>query len=164
MQTVQHHSGKGAGSTYSFNFLHLTIQEFLAANFVATLPNDEQLDVAFQKGTSEYVWLIYAGIIGVQSPGFIKFQTTPTDGFLCTFEPTPTVNSDSKLLFLFQCYLEAKQLARLPEDLSSIFKDGYIDIRHEEMQPYNMVSLINFIIKSNSHFNYFNSSQELSDQ
>jgi len=43
LQAVQHYTLCGAGSTTSFSFLHLTIQEFLAAYYVSTLPSNEQI-------------------------------------------------------------------------------------------------------------------------
>jgi len=96
----------------------------------------------------EYVWLMYVGIVGVESDSFIKFQNTPSGGLLCP-ATVAKFNSHSKLLFLFQCYLEAKQF---PQNLFSIFKDGNIFIEHEELQPYDVISLINFIIKSDAQF------------
>ena len=152
LQTVQHDPVKGVGSTYSFSFLHLSIQEFLAAYYLATLPNDVQLTMAFQKNLSEYVWLMYVGIVGVKSASFKKFRNTPSIGFLDPLVVTTNYNSHSKLLFLFQCYLEAKRFAQLPKNISSIFKDGYIHLCSETMQPCNIVSLINFIMKSSTCF------------
>ena len=141
LQAVQHHSLKGVGSTCSFCFLHLTIQEFLAAHYVATLPSDVQSDVAFREGLGEHIWLMYVGIVGINCASFIDFQNNYT-------------KETTSLLFLFQCYLEAKQFAPLPENISSIFEDGYIHICSETMQPYNMISLINFIMKSSTRFTY----------
>ena len=45
LQAVQHFPGKGVGKTISFNFLHYTMQEFLAARHITTLPDDEQLSL-----------------------------------------------------------------------------------------------------------------------
>ena len=155
LQAVQHYVVRGAGSATSFSFLHLTVQEFLAAYYISTLPSDEQLHVTFQEGISEYVWLMYVGIVGIKSESFIKFQSTPTEGFLNNDNPFflgTEFNSHSKLLFLFQCYLEARQFAQVPENLSPTFKDGNVVIRNEELQSYNMVSLIHFIVKSDVQF------------
>jgi len=152
LQAIKHCAVKGAGFTISFNFLHLTIQEFLAAYYVSTLPSDKQLHMTFRSDKSEYVWLMFVGIVGIKSDSFIQYQNTPIDGLFCWFSERTECNSHSKLLFLFQCYLEAKQFALVPKNLSSIFEDGNIYITHEELQPYNMVSLINFIIKSDTQF------------
>jgi len=145
LQAVKHHVVKGAGFTMSFNFLHLTIQEFLAAYYVSTLPNDEQLSVTFQDNMSEYVWLMYVGIVGVESDSFIKFKNNPTREVSLVTD----FNSHSKLLFLFQCYLEAKCFTQFPQN---IFEDGNICIEDEELRPYNILSLINFIVKSERRF------------
>ena len=41
LQAVQHYSTKGTGTTFSFNFLHLTMQEFWPhGTFLITVMND----------------------------------------------------------------------------------------------------------------------------
>ena len=45
LQAVQHFSEEGAGETASFNFLHYTMQEYLAAFHVSTLSVEGQLSL-----------------------------------------------------------------------------------------------------------------------
>ena len=52
LQAVQHYPIKGAGTTVSFNFLHLTMQEFLAAWYISHCSIEEQkklLNTSFMK-------------------------------------------------------------------------------------------------------------------
>ena len=78
---------------------------------MSTLPSNEQIDEAFYLGKSEYVWLMYVGIVGIKSDSFIKFQSTPTIGFYEShfYVQFSKCNSLSKLLLLFQWHLEAKR-------------------------------------------------------
>jgi len=128
----------GAGHAVSYHFIHLTMQEFLAAYYVSILPTEEQLNVVFHN-LSNYVWLMYVGIVGVESESFIRYVEAKP---LWIYSPTHKV-------LIFQCYLEARKFTQVPNNISSQFKDGNIKIKHERMDQYNMVSLVNFIIKCN---------------
>lgn len=137
LQTAHGHYAKGAGPIVSFNFLHLTMQEFLAAYYVSTLPSEEQLRVAFNNKLSNYVWLMYVGIVGIVSDSFIDYEGRFSNDILPTHR-----------LLLFQFYLEAKKLTQVPKNISSVFWDGKIEIEHTRVDPYTMASLVNFIAKS----------------
>jgi len=140
LQAVQHHAVKGPGITISFNFLHLTMQEFLAAYYVSKLPSEEQLSMAFCENLSNYVWLMYVGIVGTESDAFIAYQSKISN------DPLPT-----NMLLLFQFYLEAKKFTQVPRNISSLFADGNIEVFDTRMDPYSVVSLVNFIAKSDVH-------------
>ena len=46
LQVVQHFPKTGAGTTVSFNFLHFTMQEYLASLYVSTaILNEQQLSL-----------------------------------------------------------------------------------------------------------------------
>ena len=45
LQVIQHFPNKGAGTTVSFNFVHFTMQEFLAAFYVSNIPEHQQLSL-----------------------------------------------------------------------------------------------------------------------
>ena len=62
------------GWTISYNFLHLSIQEFMAAFYIATLPEDKQLAVLhnlFTSGSSRFVAVLkfYAAITKLKISG-----------------------------------------------------------------------------------------------
>ena len=64
LQVVQHFSKRGAGTTVSFNFLHFTMQEFLAAFHVSdsTIISYEQqislMEKTFWKGIYCFMWMM----------------------------------------------------------------------------------------------------------
>ena len=137
LQTARSHSIRGAGPIVSFNFLHLTMQEFLAAYYVSILPSEEQLRVAFDTKLSNYVWLMYVGIVGIISDSFVAYQERFSKGILPIYK-----------LLMFQFYLEAKKLIQVPKNITSMFQDGKIEIARTQVDPYTMASLVNFIAKS----------------
>ena len=58
--------------------------------------------------------------------------------------------SHAKVLFLFQCYIEAKRFSQVPKKLSSvILKDGIIELKGK-MNSDCMLSLINFMMRSDT--------------
>ena len=147
LQAVCKRAMKGAGYTVSFNFLHSTMQEFLAAYYVSTLPNKEQsLCMAYHFDVGDYVWLMYVGIVGIESDGFNWYQST-----LKLKKPLLARN-----LLIFQCYLEARKVVQVPESISVTFEDGNIEMGHTKIDPYTMVSLVNVIAKSCVHLRSLN--------
>ena len=148
LKVVQHHVGRGAGTTFSFNFLHLTMQEFLAAYHVSTLPREEELCRAFSDRLSNYVWIMYVGIVGIESDSFIRYLKHHC--------------KDSSLhknkLFAFQCYLEARSINKVPENISSVFENGVVE-EQEALEPYNIVALVNFMLRSTTRFKSLNLSK-----
>ena len=151
LQAVEHNTAKGAGTTVSFSFLHLTMQEFLAAYYVSTLHRDEKLNIAFKRYLSDYVWIMYVGIVGLNCDSFIQFQQSVSQESRCHDI------SQMKKLLIFQCYLEAKH-TKIPDHISSIFGDGNIEM-HINMEPHNVASLVNFILKSTTQFKSLNLSK-----
>ena len=154
LQAVHSHAVKGAGYTVSFNFFHLTMQEFLAAYYVSTLSSKEQsLLMALHYNVGDYVWLMFVGIVGIESDGFNWYQST-----IKLFKSPPT-----RKLLLFQCYLEAKKIVQVPKSIT--FEDGNIDLLHAQIDLYTMVSLVNFIAKSCVHLRSLNlSSCSITDE
>ena len=76
LQAVQHYVQKGAGRTTSFNFLHFTMQEYLAALHVSKLPNKKQLLLmkeTFWDGQFNFMWMMFAGIVRIQSNVLVYF-------------------------------------------------------------------------------------------
>ena len=60
----------------SFNFCHFTIQEFLAAYHISTLPSEQQsvyMNNTFWIDRFAYMWVMYVGILGVKNNVFTQF-------------------------------------------------------------------------------------------
>lgn len=142
LQSVQHYNKKGVGKTTSLNFLHFTMQEYLAALHVSTLPSEDQLSLikkTFWEGKFMYMWMMYVGIVGVNSDPFVSF----------TRDLFKENNKTNKLrrLHLLLCYMESKAL-KIPESISSVFSNGIIDFNGTDLLPHQISALVLFMSAS----------------
>ena len=139
------------GTTY--NFLHFTLQEFLAAYYVSTLPVKEQnshMENTFWKDRFAYMWVMYVGIVGVndQFTQFISGGKTYKNK--TGLKITDTIQKDKrKRLHIFQCYMEAKSKAEIPELISSMFSNGEVKFTKATLHPHH-VSFLTFFMSSQS--------------
>jgi len=155
LPSVKHRPQSGAaGHTISFNFLHLTIQEYLAAYFLSNLPIDQQLIEIkeFWKDHLSFMWMIYVGISGVQSVVFQQFLSKQQD-----LVSGGTVLDRKKGLHLFQCILEGSGSdITLPDVISGLFADDRINLQGLTLLPYHVLSLTTFMAKSPSRWKSIN--------
>ena len=155
LQAVEHYPHKGVGKTTSFNFLHYTMQEFLAALHVSTLPSEQQsslMEATFWDGHYNFMWMMFVGIVGVKSDVFVNFISK---GKVYKRKSGVRIadtirNNKRKCLHVFQCYLEAKENAEIPEVISSLFKDGKVGFSKVKLLPHNITSLMSFICTKQS--------------
>ena len=147
LQAEQHYSEVGAGKTMSFNFLHFTMQEFLAAYFVSRLSTEKQLSLIKEKFWNEhyaFMWMMYVGIVGADSDVFLKFINS---------EALSNIQENKiKCVHLLQCFLEAKS-NQIPANISSLF-DNKIKFYNMTIPPHTFCSLISFMYKTDKHTRY----------
>ena len=145
LQAVEHHPQKGAGKTTSFNFLHLTMQEYLAAFYVSTLPEElqrELLQNTFWDSHFNFMWIMYVGTVGVKSGAFASFVQNKVTGRKAL---NPIQRDKMKCLHLFQCYMEANSDTEMPLAISSIFGNGAISLIGITLLSHHVTSLLVFI-------------------
>ena len=150
LQAVEHYPHKGAGTTKSFNFLHYTMQEFLAALHVSNLPSEQQsslMEKTFWDVHYNFMWMMFVGIVGIKSDIFVNFISK---GKVYKRKSGVRIadnirNDKRKLLHVFQCYLEAKENTEIPEVISSLFKDGKVTFSKVKLLPHNVTSLMSFM-------------------
>ena len=150
LQAVQHYPQKGAGETTSFNFLHYTMQECLAAQHVTTLPDDEQVSLmekTFWDSQFNFMWMMYVGIVGVKAKNFVNF-ISKGKVYKNKNELRVLVNDKRKRLHVFQCFMEAKSTSDTPEVVTSMFKDGRVTLDNVKLFPHHISSLTLFISTS----------------
>jgi len=149
LQAIQHHPyKKGAvGAPTSFNFLHFTMQEFLAAFYISTLPFERQLKMlldGFWEDHLSFMWMMYVGITGVR-------YSTPFSQFVANQQQTShgNIRNRKKGLHLFQCLLEGNNTeVMLPDLIPGLFTNGCIDLQELTLLPYNVLSITSFLAKS----------------
>ena len=142
LQAVKHYPQKGVGTTTSFNFLHLTMQEYLAAYYVTTLSKEQQstlLQLTFWDGRFNFMWMMYVGTVGVKSDAFGSFIET---------EILRSIEEKMKCLHLFQCFTEAKTNSSLPPAVSSVFDNGNINLTSITLLSSHITSLLCFMSAS----------------
>ena len=61
-----------------------------------------------------------------------------------------------RYLFLFQCYLEIKEINVIPHEVTSIFSDGNIDLSGQTLLPHHIMSLTVFMIRSTTQWKFLN--------
>ena len=155
LQAVEHYPHKGVGKTTSFNFLHYTMQEFLAALHVSTLTTQQQSSLmgnTFWDGHYNFMWMMFVGIVGVKSDIFVNFMSKgkPYKRKSGVKIADTIRNNKRKCLHVFQCYLEAKENTEIPEIISSMFKDGKVAFSKVKLLPHNITSLMSFICTKQS--------------
>ena len=150
LQTVQHYPQEGAGETASFNFLHYTMQEFLAAFHVSTLSDEKQsslMEETFWSERFNFMWMMYVGIVGTKSKLFNDFISK---GNVYKKKSGIRVSSEiqkdkRKRLHVFQCYTEANNKAEVPDIIASMFEGGKVKIADITLLPNHISSLISFL-------------------
>ena len=158
LQTVEcyHHKGAATGKAISLNFLHFTMQEYLAALHVSTLPSEQQSSLIkniFWEGRFNFMWVMYVGIVGPQSTGF---ETAINVRHSHTLHDTEYNIPAREILFLFQCYLEGKDTNLMPEAITSIFSDGHINLSKVTLLPHHIMSLTVFMMRSTTQWKSLN--------
>jgi len=91
----------------SFNFIHLTVQEYLAALYVSNLPPSEQLYLLkefFWSNIYQNMFSIYVALTKGQHPSFKKFLAGGNDDVLIDAQ---FLNSALMCVRLYQCFYEA---------------------------------------------------------
>ena len=147
LQVVQHFSKKGAGTTVSFNFLHFTMQEFLAAFHVANIdPQEQQLSLmkkTFWNATYIFMWMMYVGIKGINSQTFMQYvYNAEAEADVGKLE----LSNKMKCLHLFQCFMEAKS-EKVPNEISNIFYNNEINFHSLQLLPHHISSLTLYVSK-----------------
>ena len=164
LQAVQHYSTKGAGTTVSFNFLHLTMQEFLASWYISHCTTEQQVELLQQSfiNTQSYddvskwdeidnsiarMWQMYVGIVGVNCDAWIQFTTK------CNLSLSG-IKDPLKYLYYFQCLLEGR--SKDVHLITSPFKNNTIQIVSGLLLPYHIALLCSFLSNSTEKWKSFN--------
>ena len=176
LQAVKHYSFKGAGITASCNFLHYTMQEYLAALHVSNLPSEQQSSLMEKtsidghfclissnvntnlfsckplNGHYNFMWMMFVGIVGIKSDIFVNFVGNKRGERYrrkSGIKMSENILSDKrKRLHVFQCYMEAKSSTEAPDVISDMFKDGNVIFNRVNLLPHHISSLVTFMSNS----------------
>ena len=148
IQAVQHF---GMTQTeLSFNFIHASVQEFLAAFQISSLPYDEELMLLKEKfWTKSYqnTWMMYVGITHGQNKAFKHFlagEVSTSSGIASNFLEDPI-----KCVLMFQCFKEIsdhKQCSIINN--AKIFENKILDLHGVTLLPRDMEAVSVFLTQS----------------
>lgn len=150
LQAVQHF---GMTQTeLSFNFIHASVQEFLAAFKISTLPYDEELALLKEKfWTKSYqnTWMMYVGITHGQNKAFKHFLTGDVEASTSSSIANKFLEDPMKCIHMFQCFKEVgdqKQCAAI--DNAKIFETKMLDLHEVTLLPRDMEAVSVFLTES----------------
>jgi len=136
---------------HSYNFLHLTIQEFLAAWHLSKFGIFEQRDLnsIFHRYFWDHrffnMWVLYVGITKGEKIGFMHFISGNT--FLQTLlhrgakNLSPAILHDKlKSMYLFQCFKECGD-HEMCKRLGALLENEVIDLSNHQVSPKNINTL-----------------------
>ena len=106
LQAVQHFGHYGAKTT-TLNFIHFSIQEFLAAHYISHLPPNEELKVIeanFWSNIHSNMFSIYISLTKGQRSSFKKFLTGGNEAIAIADN---FLKDQLKCLRLYRCFNEA---------------------------------------------------------
>ena len=140
----------------TYHFLHFSIQEFMAAYHISTLPEKKQLKLlkdTFWSVDYYNTWIMYVGITGGATFPFKHFLSgNPLQVFTHLFKTGISkkfLHDKIKCLHIFQCLAEA-QGSDLLSSLGSLFQNQEIDLSDQTLLPRDLNTLGFFLIRSNN--------------
>ena len=156
---------KKTSSVVSYNFLHLSIQEYLAAIYVSSLSFLQQKEIlqnTFWIDRYFNMWIMYVGLTEGKSSAFKYLLSNGIRRFMYNWFSKRfhisghILNNKVNHLYLFQCFLEAKN-----DDMciliNSFFKDFIIDLSTQTLTQSNVNVLCFYLLRSsNNQWNELN--------
>ena len=141
----------------SFNFIHLSIQEFLAAHHVTTLPPSEELSVLQENFWNNAVYFnmfdIYVALTNGQQPSFKQFlQPSLMERFTTFFTGKEVdisqviLKNKTKCLRMYYCFQEAGDMTMCKsiEDATKLHEQQ-INLSHTRLSPSDLECLTVFL-------------------
>jgi len=147
LQAIQHFGL--TGKTMTFNFVHFSIQEFLAAYHITQLSPDIEQQVLNEKFWSDHhsnMFTMYISLTKGQRSAFKQYLSCG-DSKIAIGEIF--LQDQLKCLHLFRCFHEAKNKATYtPIQNARIFYDKVIDLADITLSPYDVECVTLFLIHS----------------
>ena len=147
LQAVEHFGF--TGTTTTINFLHFSIQEYLAAHHIANLPADEELKIIEEKFWSDIhfnMFSIYVSLTKGQRPSFKHFLC---DGNKAIAISDKFLNNQLQCLHLYRCFHEAGDVDICKTiERSVTFSDKVINLRHTRLTASDVECVTVFLTSS----------------
>ena len=148
-------------TSLSFNFIHLSIQEFLAAHHVTTLPASKELSILEKNFWNNAVYFnmfdIYVALTNGQRPSFKQFLQQPSlkEKFKNFFSSRgqdsvaisqQLLNDKIKCLRMYCCFQEAGDVVMCKSiEEATMLDKQQIDLSHTRLSPSDLECLTIFL-------------------
>ena len=136
----------------SFHFLHFAIQEYMAAYYIASLKDSEQLNLLYDTFWEVHyinTWVMYSGIVDDDQVALKRF-VCGSHSFLNISNPSKIssaiLKDKIKCLHLLHCLKESRNTKML-SSVEGIFEKGVIDLSNRYLSPNDIDSLAVVISK-----------------
>ena len=132
-------------TTTTFNFLHLSVQEFLAAHYITTLTPDEELSIL-----NEYFWTdrhsnmftMYINLTNAQQYSFRKFLS---GGDHTIAIHSKFLNVKLKCIQLYRCFNEASGDDHVCRTIERKFSNGIISFPPTTLSTNDIINIATLI-------------------
>ena len=149
LQAVQHF-GLYA-KIITLNFIHFTIQEFLAAHYIAHLPPNEELKVIEENFWSDIHYNMFTIYISLTKGQRSSFKTFLSGGNEAIAIADKFLKDQLKCLRLYKCFNEAEDYKMCQTiEQAEIFKSKVIDLRHTTLTASDMECISLFLTSSSN--------------
>ena len=139
----------------TFHFLHFSIQEYMAALYISTLSDNQQIKLlkeTFWEHRYYNTWIMYVGITCGSSFALKHFLSGNLFWLITKLFKTSSISNKYlkdkiKCLHLFQCLIESnnKDMIAL---VSRFFQGGIIDLSNQTLLPRDVNTLAFFLMRS----------------
>ena len=168
LKAVEFYSASGNVFNTSLNFLHLSLQETLAAHHITLLAKKQQtrlLKDTFLNTRYFNTWKMYVGLTNGHSSAFKHFLSGNRFQLLTSI--SLLINENARVsrkltankvicLHLFQCFSEAKN-DEMCDNVGQLLKDGEIDLSGQALSAVNIHTLGLFLDRcSTKHWKLLN--------
>ena len=160
LQVTEHFSTEGPEKTFSFNFVHSSIQDYLAAVYIKSLPDDKQMNLlkdTFWNEKYMNTWIMFVGLTQGKTIAFKRFLAgkasirSRLSGDLQHYHISSDIISDKlKCLYLFQCFKEAND-TDMYRKVGELLQNNQIDLSGKTLLPKHVITLAFFLVQSRKY-------------
>ena len=132
-------------TTTTFNFLHLSVQEFLAANHITTLTPDEELSIlkyCFWSGRYSNMFKIYITLTKGQRPAFREFLSSGDDSIVIN---SKFLWDQLKCIHLYRCFNEVSGDDHVCRTIERKFSNGTISFHYVTLSTNDIENIATFL-------------------
>ncbi|XP_065898548.1 uncharacterized protein [Dysidea avara] len=155
LKAVRYFNMQTGGEDVTFHFLHFSVQEYMAAYYISTLPDKKQIRLlkeTFWQHRYYNTWIMYVGITDASSFALRHFLSGNFFQFSTKLSKNMNISNrllshKVKCLHLFQCLVETSNKDMI-NSVGKFFHSDQINLSNQTLLPNDLNTLGFFLIKS----------------